>query len=284
METENKKHHIILIFVRSFNAKLKTQPAEITEKKPLSTTQQEFTILRMSQTNLQLKSEEENAKHSSENVITEPVVVMDEFPSELDVSKLMDKIMTKKRFAGASSIFIVVPTSDDEAEHTRRLNSATSFRSSESPFTSISTNHVSKGKRLSLYVSYSIYNQLDTKYYTKDYAHIDSQDLTSKRGLKVCGKSKRFYMRELSSSDETQSTGQNESRGVLKYVKKTNNEVRRVATPNKDLSMVCCTSKRKQGIAIDTTEDRPCCCQIKKSADALKTNISKSRYLKGKVF
>ncbi|XP_022833191.1 uncharacterized protein LOC111361090 [Spodoptera litura] len=135
----------------SLNNKLRTQPAVINKNKnQFNATHresiQEFTILRMSQTNLQLKSEEGKAKHSAEHFTKEPVVVMDEFPSELDVSKLMDKIMTKKRFAGASSIFIVVPTSDDEeAENTRRLNSATSFLSSESPLTSKSTN-VNKGK------------------------------------------------------------------------------------------------------------------------------------------
>ncbi|CAH0703145.1 unnamed protein product [Spodoptera exigua] len=230
----------------SFNTKLKTLPGT-ESKNQLNATEregvQEFTILRISQANLQLKNDERKTNNSTEQLLNE--VVMDEFPSELDVSKLMDKIMTKKRFHGVSSIFIVVPTSDDdEAQNSRRrLNSTTSFLSSASPSLSKSTNYVNK----------------------------DPQRLTSnsKRVLKVCRKSKRFYMRELSSSNESQNAYQNESRGVLKYVKKTKNEIRRIATPNKKLSML---KNTKQGIAIDTTEDRPCCCQTK-TADVIQTKM-----------
>ena len=97
--------------------------------------QREYTISRMSATKFNFgNSNMRTNKRKSETETEEPVILFNHIPNKLDVTKLMYKIMSNKRFTGASSIFIVVPVSDDDEEQSSSddLNSMTSIYSSDS--------------------------------------------------------------------------------------------------------------------------------------------------------
>ncbi|KAJ8736834.1 hypothetical protein PYW07_000105 [Mythimna separata] len=92
----------------------------------------EYTVMRMSQTRLNFGNNDVRAnKLNSEE---DPVMLINDLPSKFDVSKIMNKIMSKKRFADASTIFVVIPMSEDEEEQdsSNCVDSITSIHSSES--------------------------------------------------------------------------------------------------------------------------------------------------------
>lgn len=77
----------------------------------------------------------------------DPIVLFNNLPSKLDVSKIMCTIMSKKGFVGASSIFIAVPKSEDEEEQGSNdcVDSMISVRSSDCCFTENATSLVDPG-------------------------------------------------------------------------------------------------------------------------------------------
>lgn len=106
------------------------------------TPNREYTILRMNQTILDFGNSE--IRTNVLNYEEHPAVLMNDLQSKVAVSKIMNKIMSKKRFADASSIFIVVPMSEDEEEpvSSNCIDSMTSIYSCESEAILIDTSEV----------------------------------------------------------------------------------------------------------------------------------------------
>lgn len=67
-----------------------------------------------------------------QNIVTGNIVLFNRFSRKFDLSKLLDKILARKRFTDASSLFVVVPTSDEEEEPTKVIKS-TSICSVDTP-------------------------------------------------------------------------------------------------------------------------------------------------------
>ena len=89
-----------------------------------ATIPQQYTIMRMSQLQGHLGSNKmEKIKKISE---TEDLL-----PSAFDLRKTMNTILSKKRFADASVIFIELAMSDDEEERGSNVDLITSVQSSE---------------------------------------------------------------------------------------------------------------------------------------------------------
>lgn len=53
--------------------------------------------------------------------IGEPVIIITNLNSNLDLTSVVDELITKKEFCEASSLFVVVPTSDEEENEIRAV-------------------------------------------------------------------------------------------------------------------------------------------------------------------
>lgn len=96
-------------------------------------------ILRISHTNLRndeikTRRNEKNPRKSCESK-PDPIVVINELNSSEDILKLVDEILAKKNIANASSIFVVVPSSDEyDTDLTEAASSTICIRISENFF------------------------------------------------------------------------------------------------------------------------------------------------------
>lgn len=104
-------------------------------------------IFRMSQTILH-RMDEKNGKIKRKSKNGEPVSVVNNLTSKIDITTMVDKLLSKKQFDGVSSIFIVVPTSDDnDTENSSYGQSSTSsIHSTENNTSSKNSNAVEPGK------------------------------------------------------------------------------------------------------------------------------------------
>uniref|UniRef100_A0A2A4JLR0 Uncharacterized protein n=1 Tax=Heliothis virescens TaxID=7102 RepID=A0A2A4JLR0_HELVI len=110
--------------IRTGNVKKKIVPP---------TPQHEYTVYRMSQTKINFTNTA-SSKTKKKPEADEPVVVLNRLPTKIDLTKLVGKILKKKQYAGVSSIFVVIPTSDDDTGDSveSSKNSNASIVSSES--------------------------------------------------------------------------------------------------------------------------------------------------------
>ncbi|CAH0703142.1 unnamed protein product [Spodoptera exigua] len=115
--------------------------------------------------------------------VTGNIIVINRFSKKINISKLLDKVLARKRFTEASSLFVVVPTSDKECI---KVVDSTSACSMDTPLV----------------------------------AKSDTMTATSPiHEPQVCGKGKKFYMQEvLSTTRDTEKAVQKDSLRVLKYV------------------------------------------------------------------
>lgn len=71
---------------------------------------QDFQMSQIKLNNLPESRSEDKLKTKS----GQPVVVLNQLNSEIDVTAVVDEILSNKEFCNASSLFVIVPTSDDE--------------------------------------------------------------------------------------------------------------------------------------------------------------------------
>ncbi|CAB3226412.1 unnamed protein product [Arctia plantaginis] len=79
-----------------------------------------FEVFPMSSTNPSSVNETKNNSTYKDNV-GEPVIIITNLNSNLDLTSVVDELITKKEFSEASSLFVVVPTSDEEENEIRVL-------------------------------------------------------------------------------------------------------------------------------------------------------------------
>ncbi|KAJ8737961.1 hypothetical protein PYW08_000556 [Mythimna loreyi] len=164
----------------------------------------EYTVLRMSQTRLKFENREVRTNKLSSG--GDPVMLINRMPNKLQVSKIMNKIMSKKRFAGVSSIFLVVPMSEDEEElcSSNCVDSMTSIHSIESETILKDSSQVDPNPALG-----------------------SGMASFTKSNKNICGKGKKFFMKEVS-SNETETLCQNEPVKVLQRIEKAEREFRQI--------------------------------------------------------
>lgn len=95
--------------------------------------QDEYMIYRMSQTDLS-SMHKKKGKNKQKPKNGEPIVVINHLNSGRDITTMVDELLAKNEFSGASSIFIVVPSDDNEAGNSSDIhNSTICIQLSENP-------------------------------------------------------------------------------------------------------------------------------------------------------
>ncbi|PZC74829.1 hypothetical protein B5X24_HaOG207093 [Helicoverpa armigera] len=211
------------------NERTPIRTANVKKKIVQPNPQHEYKVYMMSQTKINFPTHQSGKTKKTLTEAHAPVTILSHIPTKLDLSKLMDKILKKKRYADAASIFIVIPTSDEETEDSEASeNCNASNKSSETQ-----VSHQNKNlKSVTMQTSAS----------------------TNK---KVCGKGNKFYMKKVSSCNDKETTFLKETVQVLRQVEMKKNQFCQIAAASK---MTQVEQKIDQIVGTDFIVDSPCCC------------------------
>ncbi|XP_063892878.1 uncharacterized protein LOC135117479 [Helicoverpa armigera] len=211
------------------NERTPIRTANVKKKIVQPNPQHEYKVYMMSQTKINFPTHQSGKTKKTLTEAHAPVTILSHIPTKLDLSKLMDKILKKKRYADAASIFIVIPTSDEETEDSEASeNCNASNKSSETQ-----VSHQNKNlKSVTMQTSAS----------------------TNK---KVCGKGNKFYMKKVSSCNDKETTFLKETVQVLRQVEMKKNQFCQIAAASK---MTQVEQKIDQIVGTDFIVESPCCC------------------------
>ncbi|KAJ8737962.1 hypothetical protein PYW08_000557 [Mythimna loreyi] len=190
---------------------------------------------------LETQTQREEIRQRAKN--EESVIVINHLNnSDHDILTMVHQVLTKNEFSDDSSIFVVVPSVDNDAGYSSDLlNSNVCMQMSENPLTwKIRDNSVERDPK-------------------------QRKNSSTNQGVKLFSKGKMIFMEGLPT--DTLSYHSKEAlfnriypkpKEDLKKAKK--NKLCQIRTPNGIVERI---RNRSNVVSVDTTIDRPCCCSIK---------------------
>ncbi|PZC74830.1 hypothetical protein B5X24_HaOG207094 [Helicoverpa armigera] len=174
----------------------------------------------------------------------EPVVVINHLNNDRDITNMVDRLLSRSEFSDASSIFVVVPSDDNEADNSSDgRNSTICVQMSANPM---------KWKRLN----------------SSEYDLSQLRNSSTAHGVRISAKGKKFLMEGLPTTVvsfhnketmiEYHETIQRVD-SIRRQIERTKNKLCQVTTPNEIVE----TFGNCHVVGTDTTADRPCCCAPK---------------------
>ncbi|KAJ8737965.1 hypothetical protein PYW08_000560 [Mythimna loreyi] len=192
-----------------------------------------------------------NQRHTRKPITREPVIIKSNLDSDYDITTMVDHLLTCNELSDVSSIFVVVPTSDDNysgltsdcsticiqlSEHNHNWNQKQSEKAEPAPSRRISTRLPPCGLKISAKGKLYCLEGMD---YTVPSFH-DKETMSEKEN--IFSKLSKFCLHKMEEEEKT-------------HYK---NKLCQIYTPNQKVIMY-----QGVGVSTDTTSDRPCCCAPK---------------------